>query len=74
MNLKKIFSKITVGKCFAVCTIAVACGILVLARPFIAPEAVYTAAATKKLPIYCVDTGSVKKVAVSFDAAWGAGR
>jgi hypothetical protein len=27
----------------------------------------------KKLPIYCVDTNE-KKVALSFDAAWGAGR
>lgn len=33
-----------------------------------------TAAAKKKLPIYCVDTCGEKKVAVSFDAAWGAGR
>lgn len=26
----------------------------------------------KKLPIYCVDTGDDKKIAISFDAAWGA--
>ena len=32
------------------------------------------AAAKKMLPIYCVDTRGEKKVAVSFDAAWGAGR
>ncbi|MBO5562054.1 MAG: polysaccharide deacetylase family protein [Firmicutes bacterium] len=31
-----------------------------------------TAAAKKQLPIYCVDTKGEKKVAVSFDAAWGA--
>ena len=27
---------------------------------------------TKKLPIYCVNTNGEKKVALSFDAAWGA--
>ena len=32
------------------------------------------AAAKKQLPIYCVDTRGEKKVAVSFDAAWGEGR
>lgn len=34
-------------------------------------ESVMTTAAKKKLPIYCVDTDE-KKVAISFDAAWGA--
>lgn len=34
-------------------------------------EAVLTYAAKKKLPIYCVDTAE-KKLAISFDAAWGA--
>lgn len=34
-------------------------------------EAVSVSAAKKKLPIYCVDTPE-KKVAISFDAAWGA--
>ena len=34
-------------------------------------EAVQTSAAAKKLPIYCVETEE-KKVAISFDAAWGA--
>ncbi len=49
---------------------------LCLARPYImeliAPEAVATAATKKDLPIYCVDTGTAKKVSISFDAAWGA--
>ncbi len=31
-----------------------------------------TSAAQKQLPVYCVDTKGEKKVAVSFDAAWGA--
>ena len=31
------------------------------------------AGATRKLPIYCVDT-SEKKIAISFDAAWGKGQ
>lgn len=33
-----------------------------------------TAATKKQLPIYCVDTQGKKQVAISFDAAWGAGR
>lgn len=27
----------------------------------------------RKLPIYCVDKGDEKKIALSFDAAWGGG-
>ena len=34
------------------------------------PEVVTVSASAKKLPIYCVDTEE-KKVALSFDAAWG---
>ena len=30
-----------------------------------------TAAATRQLPIYCVDCGDAKRCALSFDAAWG---
>lgn len=33
-------------------------------------DTIPTAGKTKKLPIYCVDTEE-KKVALSFDAAWG---
>ena len=36
-------------------------------------DTIPTAGSTKKLPIYCVDTEE-KKVALSFDAAWGNGR
>ena len=36
------------------------------------PEVVTASASAKKLPIYCVDTEE-KKVALSFDAAWGNG-
>ncbi len=36
-------------------------------------ETVETSAVKKKLPIYCVGTDE-KKVAISFDAAWGANR
>jgi len=36
----------------------------------VAKTAVETSAAKKKLPIYCVGTEE-KKVAISFDAAWG---
>ena len=30
------------------------------------------AKSSKKLPVYSVDTGEQKKIAISFDAAWGA--
>ncbi len=36
-------------------------------------DTIPTAGKAKKLPIYCVDTEE-KKVALSFDAAWGNGR
>ena len=36
-------------------------------------DTVSVATSKKKLPIYCVETPE-KKVAISFDAAWGAGR
>ena len=36
-------------------------------------QSVATSAAKKKLPIYCVDTQGKPQVAISFDAAWGAG-
>ena len=36
-------------------------------------QSVATSAAKKKLPIYCVDTQGKPRVAISFDAAWGAG-
>ena len=38
------------------------------------PDAAPVSAPKKQLPIYCVDTKGDKKVAVSFDAAWGEGR
>lgn len=36
------------------------------------PSAVFTAAAKRQLPIYCVETDGEKRCAISFDAAWGA--
>lgn len=69
-------TKISVKKIICVLGIVIGCTICAAARPclmeLIAPEAAAVAAASKKLPIYCVDTGTSKKVAVSFDAAWGA--
>ena len=35
------------------------------------PTAVETAAATRQLPIYCVDCGDARRCSLSFDAAWG---
>lgn len=35
-------------------------------------ETLYFGYTDRKVPIYCVDTGGEKKVALTFDAAWGA--
>lgn len=68
--LNKIFKrkKITLWAIFAVCAFALGVGTLKFSLVQSSP----TAVAKKQLPIYCVDTGNAKKVAVSFDAAWGA--
>jgi hypothetical protein len=77
-KLKKLTAFFTKKRvvCLAITTLACSC--LALARPYLinafAPETVATSAAKKQLPIYCVDTGTSKKIAISFDAAWGAGR
>lgn len=67
---------ITKKRCACFCALLAVGGALAFARPYImqtlAPDAAATAASKKRLPIYCVDTGSAKKVAVTFDAAWGA--
>ncbi|MCD8158298.1 MAG: hypothetical protein LUD77_05210 [Clostridiales bacterium] len=42
-------------------------------RPLMMPKTAEVAAAKKALPIYCVDRGD-NKIAISFDAAWGAYR
>ncbi len=75
----KLFKKIMTKKNAALFGAAVLlCTCLAAARPYLMemlnPAATAAAAAKKQLPIYCVDTGTSKKVAVSFDAAWGAGR
>ena len=74
--MKKIIKYLTPKRMiFSLAAATVICG-LIAARPYIielvAPQALETAVSTKKLPIYCVDTGTQKKVAISFDAAWGA--
>lgn len=45
--------------------------LLVSACVITGASAVFLGKSTKKLPVYCVETGE-KKVAISFDAAWGA--
>lgn len=52
----------------ATAAIAVVLGIAVA----VAPSSIPTAAATRQLPIYCVDRGEEKVCSISFDAAWGA--
>ncbi|MCD7855140.1 MAG: hypothetical protein LUG66_05960 [Clostridiales bacterium] len=42
-------------------------------RPLMLSKTAEVAAAKKALPIYCVDRGD-NKIAISFDAAWGAVR
>ncbi len=65
--LNKIFKrkKMTLVAIISVCAFALGVGTLKLSLVQSSP----TTAAKKQLPIYCVDTGSAKKVAVSFDAA-----
>lgn len=56
--------------------VALACALLASAAIFAAvnaPAAVTTAAATRQLPIYCVERDQ-KVCSISFDAAWGDGR
>ena len=72
---KKIFLKkrLILAVLTAVTLFSLSAGIL---RPKITavfyPETLPVSATKKQLPIYCVDTLGEKKVAVSFDAAWGA--
>ena len=78
-KLNELIKKI--GRNTLVAYVCVAMVVVLGATIFIRPmilEAFYgdtvsVAAAKKKLPIYCVETPE-KKVAISFDAAWGEGR
>lgn len=77
-KLKKLPAFFTKKRAACIALTALTCVGLALARPYLvntfAPEAIATAATKKQLPIYCVDTGTSKKISISFDAAWGAGR
>jgi hypothetical protein len=77
-NLNLSTKYLTKKSLATVCIAALTLTALAAARPYlmniISPEAIATAAAKKQLPIYCVDTGTSKKIAISFDAAWGAGK
>lgn len=71
--LKKICNVVTCQYiCFALLIIIGAVGVI---RPIILnifySDTIAVSVAKKKLPIYCVETPE-KKVAISFDAAWGA--
>lgn len=48
--------------------VALAIGLFALTGP---GQSLLTAANTKPLPIYCVDTANEKKACLTFDAAWG---
>lgn len=75
--IRKIFDKakgnLVVRYMFALAVLAVfSCSVVrPVVRNIAYGEAAAVAAAKKKLPIYCVQTNE-KKVAISFDAAWGA--
>lgn len=50
------------------------CGIAILGyvyRYYASPVITSSKVGDRNLPIYCVDTGEDKKIALSFDAAWG---
>ncbi len=64
MHKKKLLKAFTVA---ALCYAAVVVSVPAAQTVFMTAEG-----AQRKLPIYCVDTPD-KKVAVSFDAAWGDG-
>ena len=63
--------------CFRAKTIKAICGILVAVVILIClcfmgeAQTIYTGAAARKVPVYYVDTTD-KKIAITFDAAWGA--
>ena len=57
---------ICVAAILAVCVI---CGFIVNTETF---ETVYSNQSTRRIPVYGVDCGEEKKVALTFDAAWGA--
>ena len=61
--------KIFTAKRFSLEIIALVLAVVLMALAVESP-AIVAAAEAKKLPIYCVDTEE-KKVALSFDAAWG---
>lgn len=61
-----VFRKRTFIKTVLIIAIIITLSVLVFDN-----NAIPTAASQKKLPIYCVDSSS-KKVALTFDAAWGA--
>jgi peptidoglycan/xylan/chitin deacetylase (PgdA/CDA1 family) len=67
---------ITIKKSAGIALGIVLCSALLLSVVPVIHNALYpvtaTVAAKKQLPIYCVNTGEDKKIAISFDAAWGA--
>ncbi len=61
------------SKKYITCAIAVFAAVIAIYRffPFCSDVFANIAEGTRRLPIYCVNTDE-KKVAISFDAAWGA--
>lgn len=61
------------GKSIAACVLVVMLAVICcVGLNFTAVADVYNSQSVKKLPIYGVDCGEEKKVALTFDAAWGA--
>lgn len=60
----KLFSLVT----FCLCGAAL---LLYLYQNYASPVMTSSLVGKRHLPIYCVDTGNAKKIALTFDAAWG---
>ena len=69
----KRFQNTTFQKLFSLATFCL-CGIGILTyayQNYCSPIVTSSKVGDRHLPIYCVDCGSEKKIALTFDAAWG---
>ena len=69
----KFFPKTTIQKFFSLTAFCL-CGIALLTyiyHNYCSPVITSSKVGNRHLPIYCVDCGTEKKIALTFDAAWG---
>lgn len=69
---KKVFVTVRAKSILAVVLVIALAVICCIGLNFEAVADVYNNASSRKLPVYGVDCGEEKKVALTFDAAWGA--